>query len=312
MKDSAACLDDAIWAISGESIFFDAQRVMPSRGFIEAAKAHARKHQLWEQYIPLDFIPSTCFATNRQKWTQISATRGQTNGDVELCHRCRTEGKKCLFPVVARVKDVGMLHPDGYSVSIHTAENVTSVKNCYLVSGDIRPWANVMPELRPFDGNAGLLFWRSTKLNGFDDVANNEPTHEPLSISQQSTLLRDARRAGLDADWDLALRRWRELKSGGLVTPEVGANIGLCLFKLGERDKARGAIQNVLSVHPDDSYAQSIMAHILEAGRDFAGASDIWNKLRDRPGLPEWLTASAINGALRCNAAGTAFGSKAT
>jgi tetratricopeptide (TPR) repeat protein len=302
MKDSPAFLDDAIWAIAGESIFFDGQRTVPARQLVESAKIHAAKHHLWEQFIPLDFIPSTCFATNRHKWAQISVTRGQINGDVELCHRCQAEGKKCLFPVVARVKDTGMLHPDGYSVSIHTADNVTGVKNCYLMSSDIRPGRDVTPEVRRFDGDAGLLYWRSTMLNGFEETAKSD-----TELAKESDLLENARRAGLDGDWDSALALWRELKKGGMVNPEVNSNIGLCLLKLGEREKARAVIRHVLALNPDDSYAQSIMAYILEGDSAYNDAAEIWSQLRQRTGLPEWLAASAVSGELRCKAASVAM-----
>ncbi len=308
MRNAPAFRDNAVWAIAGESIFFDGRTVLPDKQFTEAARLHAVENQLWEKFIPLEFIPSTCFATNRQKWIQFSETRGQPLGDMDVCHRCQAEGKKCLFPVVARVKDIGMLHPDGYSVSIHTKENVTGVKSCYLMSDETQPALGLMPRLRPFDGDVGLLFWRSTLLNGFEETGNLVRRGKLAKTAQSANSVADARKAGLAGNWDLALELWSELRTGGLVTAEVGTNIALCQLKLGEREKAQATIQLVLSLCPDDSYAQSIMAHILEADRDFAGAGDLWNSLRQRPGLPEWLTASAVSGALRCEAAGTALG----
>jgi hypothetical protein len=306
VRSLPAFSDDAVWGIAGESIFFDARRAPLNRGLVEGAKVHAAKHHLWEQFIPLDFIPSTCFATNRRKWAEFAVTRGKVNGDVELCYRCQAERKKCLFPVIARVKDVGMLHPDGYSVSIHTEENVTGVKNCYLMSGDIKVATDLMSALRPFDGDVGLLFWRSTDLNGFDEDSPNPAAGEPVSIAQQAALLRDARQAGLKGDWPLALRLWQDLEKGALLAQEVDTNIGLCLLKLGQREEAEEVVQHVLALHPDDWYAQSIMAYILEANKDFRGAAKIWTELSQRTGLPEWLTVSAVNGELRCQPAGTA------
>jgi hypothetical protein len=52
MQDTPAFLDSATWAIAGESIFFDAQRAMPAKSLVEAAKAHAMEHRLQEQFIP--------------------------------------------------------------------------------------------------------------------------------------------------------------------------------------------------------------------------------------------------------------------
>jgi tetratricopeptide (TPR) repeat protein len=306
MRNSPAFLDDSIWAIAGESIFFDGGKVVPDRQLVEAAKVYAKANRLWQQFIPFDFIPSTCFATNQKKWAQFSATRGEPVGDVLLCQRCRNEGKKCLFPVVARVKDTGMLHPDGYSVLIHTEENVTGVKNCYLMSDDIHPDSGTKPDLAPFDGDAGKLFWRSTLLNGFGEATTNLLT-EAAPVSQQFNLLQDARRAGIESDWDLALRLWRELKQGGLTTPEVDTNIGLCLLKTGQQEESRNTIESVLSIHPDEAFTQLVMAYILEADREFAGAANIWNRLRNRDGLPDWIRNSSIDGEARCKAAALAL-----
>lgn len=300
---SPAFLDDTIWAIAGESIFFDGQGVFPGERLVKAARVYATKQRLWEQYIPFNFVPSTCFATNRQKWAQFSATRGQPNGDVDLCDRCRTEGKKSLFPVVSRVKDVGMLHPDGYSVMIHSKENVSSVKSCYLMSGDIMPDCDVRPALRPFDDDAGKLFWRSTRLNGFDDLDQIHPDDQSLGPADRPPSIEAARQAGLDSNWDMALKLWRELKDAGITTIEVDTGIGLCHLKRGDLAQARAAIQEALKAGADDAFAQSIMAHIFEADRNFAEALDIWSKLGQRKDLPEWLQSNALDGGLRCNSA---------
>jgi hypothetical protein len=296
--------DDNVWAISGESIFFDAQRATPEPSLVEAARRHAVHHRLWEQFIPFDWVPSTCFATNRQKWAQYSTTRGEPVGDVILCKRCRDEGKKCLFPVVARVKDVGMLHPDGYSVLIHTKENVQSIKNCYLLSGDIRRPSDA--KLRPFDGEAGRLFWQSTLLNGFERGPNDRTEQAVPADRRPVPTLEAARKAGADADWGLALQLWLALKEGRKGSVEVDTNIGLCLLKTGKHAEARIEIQAVLATHPDEPFAQIIMAHILEAAKDFTAAAHIWNKLRNRDGLPEWMYSSAVDGESRSKAAAIA------
>lgn len=301
MEQSPSFLDNSVWAIAGESIFFDGQGIVPDEKLVEAAKAYATDQRLWEQFISFDFVPSTCFATNRQKWVQFSATRGQPNGDVDLCQRCREEAKKCLFPIVARVKDVGMLHPDGYSVMIHSKENVASVKTSYLLSGDIVASSPVRPEFRPFDGHPGQLFWRSTRLNGFDGSSQDPHAGGSSTSEALSPLLEAARKAGLASDWDLALELWQELRNGGMKTIEVDTSIGLCSFKLGELSAARTSIQDALSAQPDAAFAQSIMAHILEAERNFVEALGIWESLGQRKDLPEWLQANAMTGSLRCN-----------
>jgi hypothetical protein len=303
MSRSSAFHDDAVWAIAGESIFFDSQKVTLDGQFVADAKNYAKVNRLWEQFITFGFIPSSCFATNRHKWAEFAITRGETNGDVTLCQRCRVEGKKCLFPVVARVKDVGMLHPDGYSVLIHSMENVKEVKNCYLMSGDILPDLEGRSSLRQFDGHEGQLFWRSTQLNGFGDQEGPGGAQGINVEKRKSELLHFARTAGANADWDGALKLWRQLKSIGVTTSEVDTGIGLCLMKKGELDRARTVITNVLSLSPDEPFAQSIMAHILEADRDFAGAEMIWDRLGRREDVPDWLHSNALRGRARCQAA---------
>jgi Tfp pilus assembly protein PilF len=84
---------------------------------------------------------------------------------------------------------------------------------------------------------------------------------------------------------------------------EVETNIGRCLLKTGRPEEARAVIANVLAERPEEAPAQLIMAHILEAAKDFAGASAIWNDLRARPGLPGWMHANAVDGERRCAAA---------
>jgi tetratricopeptide (TPR) repeat protein len=298
IRRSPAFADDSVWAIAGESIFFDAQTKVPDARLLRAAKLHAVTNRLWEQYTSFSFVPSTCFASTRSKWLQFSATRGQPNGDVDLCERCKAEGKRCIFPVVARVKDVGMLHPDGYSVMIHTAANVSGVKNCYLMTGDIRPDPSAVPELRAFNGDAGQLFSRSTLLNGFSDAVETKTSD--TAAFPAPTSIETARKAGLAGDWPTALELWQELKKGGTITAEVDTNIGLCQLKLGRQDAARATIQQVLASHPSDSYALSILGHIREAEKNFAAARDIWAHLSERRDVPDWIHASAASGELRC------------
>lgn len=303
MRTSAAYLDDSVWAIAGESIFFDGQRVTPDARLIKAAKNHAIANGLWEKFISFKWVPSSCFATSRRKWMQFAATRGAINGDVEVCHRCEAEQKKCLFPVVARVKDTGMLHPDGYSVSIHSSENVSEIKNCYLMSGDIAPAADAPLIPGFFDGDLGNLYRRSTKLHGFEDMARDGTAATSNDPAWENQALDAARRAGITEDWSLALKLWENLKSRGVSTTEVETHIGLCLFKKGEREPARVVIQAILDQHIDENFARSIMAHILEADGDFQSARHIWRQLRDRPGLADWLITAAVNGERRCDAA---------
>lgn len=119
-------------------------------------------------------------------------------------------------------------------------------------------------------------------------------------LSPVELLLRDARTAGLNSNWGLALKLWSDLKANGLRTSEVTTNVGLCLFKLGRREEASAVIHSVLDAKPDDAFANSIMAHIYEADGNMAKAFDIWDRLIYMVGLPEWLRMTAMKGRHRC------------
>jgi hypothetical protein len=304
MSESSAFLDDNVWAIAGESIFFDGRHSAVHEGIVSRLSDHAQRNEFWNKYIPLDFIPSTCFATNRDKWRQFASTRGQPVGDVDLCRRCRDEGKKCLFPIVARVKDVGMLHPDGYSVSVHSAQGITSVKNCYLMSDQIYP--RTIEPFEPFVGDVGLLYAMSVVR--CQDPPRDEEDGKSGSTSRTIPpphLLEAARSAGLGGDWGLALKLWTALKQQEPPTIEIGANIGLCLLKLGRNRMAKAAIDEALALAPEEPYAQSILAYILEADGDFNDAAKIWHRLLLRNDISDWLSLSAVNGSARCAASQT-------
>ena len=157
--------DDRYWAVTGESIFFNAEHRALPEGWRDEMLSLAVREDLVEYYIHHNFLPSTCFATSREKWMIFGSTRGQPLGDVDVCQRCAAEDRHGIFPVVPRVKDVGMLHDDGFSVSIHTAAGVSEIKNTYLMSDDLPGTAQLSPgKFREYKKSAGELFTQSTKL----------------------------------------------------------------------------------------------------------------------------------------------------
>jgi hypothetical protein len=160
--------DDSVWAAAGESIFFNARRGQITPELLAGAEAEVLKNNLHWQYTYHSFIPSTCFATTREKWAEFGVSRGQPLGDVDVCKRCHDEHKRAVFPIVPRVRDIGMLHEDGFSVMIKGVENVPEVKHTYLtsdlLSGESTPST---ASLIPFSGDAGLLYRKSTLLEGF-------------------------------------------------------------------------------------------------------------------------------------------------
>jgi hypothetical protein len=154
-----------VLALAGESIYFDAREKSVSGQFRENAIAYAKAHDLASTYVDLKFMPSTFFATTAAKWRIFAEMRGGKTGAADLAIHCKNNNIGAIFPVVPRIKDIGMTHPDGYSVATRGgAQNVEERKNTYLTSDDL---PSITGALRPFDGDRDNLFWRSTMLNGF-------------------------------------------------------------------------------------------------------------------------------------------------
>ena len=135
-----------VWAIAGESRFFDSHRHSPSDTDVSHALALAESHNLIDKFVYLDFVPSSCFATTREKWAEFGDTRGTTRGDRAVVDRCLAEGKVCFWPVIARCRDTGMHHPLGYSVRWRGSHH-TTFKNSYVVSGMLKSTAGDLTEL---------------------------------------------------------------------------------------------------------------------------------------------------------------------
>jgi GR25 family glycosyltransferase involved in LPS biosynthesis len=135
-----------VWAIAGESRFFDSYRHSPSDTDVARALEAARRYNLIEKFVYLDFLPSSCFATTRDKWAEFGVTRGTIRGDRAVVDRCLAEGKVCFWPVIARCRDVGMHHPLGYSVRWKGLHH-SGFKNTYIVSGMLKSAARDLTEL---------------------------------------------------------------------------------------------------------------------------------------------------------------------
>jgi hypothetical protein len=127
-------LHPQVWAIAGESKFFDSSWHVPSSADISRALEVARTQRLMDRFVYYDFLPSSCFATIHAKWAEFGKTRGSVNGDRDVIRRCRTEGKLCLWPVIARCRDVGMHDPLGWSVRWRGLDH-PEFKNSYIVPG---------------------------------------------------------------------------------------------------------------------------------------------------------------------------------
>ena len=135
-----------VWAIAGESKFFDSNRHVPSNADVYRALEVAQTRNLIDRFVYLDFLPSSCFATTRDKWAEFGRTRGITNGDRAVVERCRAEAKLCFWPVIARCRDIGMHHPLGYSVRWKGVRHAR-FKNSYIVSGMLNGASTELSEL---------------------------------------------------------------------------------------------------------------------------------------------------------------------
>jgi hypothetical protein len=135
-----------VWAIAGESKFFDAGQHVPSSADVNHALEVAQIQGLMDCFVYFDFMPSSCFATSRDKWAEFGKTRGVANGDREVNLRCRAEGKLCLWPIIARCRDVGMHHPLGWSVRWTGADH-SAFKNSYITSGMLKSASLDLSEL---------------------------------------------------------------------------------------------------------------------------------------------------------------------
>jgi hypothetical protein len=135
-----------VWAIAGESRFFDSYRHVPSNADVCRALEMAETRNLIDRFVYLDFLPSSCFATTRDKWAEFGDTRGTIRGDRAVVDRCLAEGKVCFWPVIARCRDTGMHHPLGYSVRWKGLHHI-GFKNSYIVSGMLKPAVGDLTEL---------------------------------------------------------------------------------------------------------------------------------------------------------------------
>ena len=149
-----------VWAIAGESKFFDSNRHVPSDADVCRALEVAQTRNLIDRFVYFDFLPSSCFATTGDKWAEFGKTRGTTNGDRAVVERCRAEAKLCFWPVVARCRDIGMHHPLGYSVRWKGLHH-KGFKNSYIVSGMLKGMSDELSELT-FEKDALL-----TEFNAF-------------------------------------------------------------------------------------------------------------------------------------------------
>jgi len=131
--------DDSVWAIAGESKCFDSRGREVAPWAKKSAIEFAVNNNLISRAMLMNFLPSSCFFTNASKWRQFRSERGNPNGDRDVNIRCKNEGKKSLWPVIARCRDVGMHNPLGFSVTVKKGDlGKIAQKSVYLTSGDLQ------------------------------------------------------------------------------------------------------------------------------------------------------------------------------
>ncbi|NBB81165.1 MAG: hypothetical protein GVY36_17285 [Verrucomicrobia bacterium] len=127
-------LHDDVWAIAGESKYFDSKGTRISDAVAAEAKSVAEHHSLISKFCYFNWLPSSCFATNIRKWSSFGETRGMARGPKMVNDLCVQERKKSLWPVIARCRDVGMHHEIGYSMTIHKEASKIPQKSNFLTS----------------------------------------------------------------------------------------------------------------------------------------------------------------------------------
>ena len=128
-----------IWAIAGESKYFDLKDKVASEEHTASARAIAEDNDFARLYTPVQLMPSSCFATTRAKWAEFAETRGMPRGPMFVVERCRQEEKEVLWPLVARCSDIGMHHERGYSMTLKKSADAVPGKAIYLASGALSP-----------------------------------------------------------------------------------------------------------------------------------------------------------------------------
>jgi tetratricopeptide (TPR) repeat protein len=279
VRDLGLLTNQNAWAVAGQSIFFDARKKEVTPAFVQRAAEIARQQDLVSKFTIHDFVPSACFATTRRWWTEFGATRGEPRGDVLLCQRTKEEGRGCVFPIVPRAKDVGMLHDYGFSVTIHTKEGVDAITNTYLLAADLLP-ERPLEDLERFDGDLGVLFRQTTLLEGFS--------------SDKSAREEAATAASERGDWERAAALWDELRKMFPQNASYWLKAGEALSEARMIDRAEHIFDEAIFLFPDHNwiaYRHIRVAH--DSGR-CAEALERAEKLRRKANdfWPAWVAAT--------------------
>jgi tetratricopeptide (TPR) repeat protein len=153
-------LDQDSWFIAGESLFFNSDSLALSEDISTKLNSISRSKEIASKYTYEAYVPSTCFATNSSTWAACGSTRGLPRGDVHLTSLLRSHKKRTVFPAVPFVRDVGMLHESGYSVTLHGREGVQEIKNQYVIPHEFHP-----ADASELSIDKGLLYAATKRLD---------------------------------------------------------------------------------------------------------------------------------------------------
>jgi hypothetical protein len=176
---------DSVWAIAGESIFFDSRTSTATAEQVGRLRRIADSQGLVNKYTAMDWVAPTCFAMTREAWITFGPIRGQTCGDIALNEFFKKHELRCVFPVMPRVKDIGMLHPDGFSVAVHGEDLVQGEnKNVLLMSEDSYLAAK---QFEPYLGNRDELYAATSLLDErfIRLLEGSEHGRESIHLGQQ-------------------------------------------------------------------------------------------------------------------------------
>ena len=233
--------DGRNWAIAGQSIFFDSRGRDVDQDFVATASRFALEQNLVNQFTVHQFVPSACFATTRRWWAEFRSTRGEPRGDVLLCNRTKEEGWGCVFPIVPRAKDVGMLHDYGFSVTIHSKDGVQAITTPYLTSEALLSERAVRPsDLEQFEGDAGLLFRQTTLLEGYSPGKK--------AREQVATAASDAK------DWGRAAALWNALREEFPEEPRYWLKAGEALCEAKTIEAAERLLDEAVRLFPQHNW----------------------------------------------------------
>ena len=230
------------------------------------------------------------------------------------------EGRSCIFPIVPRAKDVGMLHDYGVSVTTHTKDGVQALTNPYVLAEDViaeRPIRYL--RLTNFEGDSGLLFRQSTLLEGFPrgnektTIAAPQPTGMLASgsSSQENVHVHaNAREAFLEeselprvkaaevaaaaGDWSSAAAIWNELRCDFPGQVRYWLKEAQACIDGGVLNAAESLLDEALALFPNDRWVAYQRVRLARVQGDWSKASKGAEALRrSAPDFwPGWVEAA--------------------